>query len=671
LDEGCDSLTVNFTDLSSSTRTYTLSWDFGDGSPLVSTTNPSHTFGAAGTYIITLTITNDFDCVSSHQDTVRVYPTPVVDLQADTLTGCVPLLVNFDGAASQNESGYLWDVTGLASFTNPSFTYNFLAPDQSFDIQLIVDTAGFCFDTTSITIETASEPLAQIGNLTGDRFCDGPQAIQFEDQSSSTRAYLRVWDFGDGSNIDTTANPLHVYSSPGVYTVSLLITNDFGCVDTALQTITVYPQPIAEIDHDPVQGCTPLTVDFTNLSQNYSHSQWNFGYAGANSEDTSPTFTYLLTDTTFIVSLIVDTAGFCFDTATVQVNLASEPIAAFIPSSVDTCGPALFRFTNTSQSVLQPLAYLWDFGQYGISSLENPEIFFSDSGTVEVQLIVENAYGCRDSISQFIRVDPQPQALFDGVPQSGCEPLEVQFTDLSTDATHWNWTFEGQSPSEEQNPQRTFLRGTYDVSLVVSFAERCFDTLSIADFISVDRSPVADFVYDNIPFGPDQKASGEVEFRNQSFDAVESFWDLGDGSTMMADSFRHIYQTNDSFEVSLVVFNDLGCSDTIIRTVNPTSFGCLQIPNALAPLAGSGDYNKFWPKGVGLQEYEIAIYTIWGDRVWHSTSLEDGIPNEWWDGTIEGQLATVDVFVWKVHRAVFDDGREWDGPREGTVTLIR
>ncbi|MEL7339629.1 MAG: hypothetical protein AAGM67_04015, partial [Bacteroidota bacterium] len=82
-------------------------------------------------------------------------------------------------------------------------------------------------------------------------------------------------------------------------------------------------------------------------------------------------------------------------------------------------------------------------------------------------------------------------------------------------------------------------------------------------------------------------------------------------------------------------------------------------------------YNKFWPKGVGLREYEIAIYTIWGDRVWHSSSLQDGIPNEWWDGTLDGQLASVDVFVWKVHRAVFEDGREWDGPREGTLTLIR
>ncbi|MEL6651898.1 MAG: PKD domain-containing protein, partial [Bacteroidota bacterium] len=252
LDEGCDSLTVNFTDLSSSTRTYTHSWDFGDGSPLVNTTNPSHTFGAAGTYIITLTITNDFDCVSSHQDTVRVYPTPVVDLQADTLTGCVPLLVNFDGAASQNASNYLWTIDGTFASSNAQFSNLFTAPDQSFVVQLQVDSAGFCFDSTSITIETASEPVADF-SLDLDEGCDS-LTVNFTDLSSSTRAYTHSWDFGDGSPLVSTTNPSHTFGAAGTYIITLTITNDFDCVSSHQDTVRVYPTPVVDLQADTLTG---------------------------------------------------------------------------------------------------------------------------------------------------------------------------------------------------------------------------------------------------------------------------------------------------------------------------------------------------------------------------------------------------------------------------------
>ena len=79
----------------------------------------------------------------------------------------------------------------------------------------------------------------------------------------------------------------------------------------------------------------------------------------------------------------------------------------------------------------------------------------------------------------------------------------------------------------------------------------------------------------------------------------------------------------------------------------------------------------FKPKGIGLKEYHIAIYSTWGDLIWESTALTDGQPAEWWDGRIKGEVANSDVFIWKVHKAVFDNGAAWGGPREGSVTLIR
>src|SRR5206468_6658329 len=70
----CTALTCNFTSTSSdpdgSIAGY--SWNFGDGSPAVTTQNPSHTYGAGGTYTVTLTVTDNQGGTNSHSQSVTV-----------------------------------------------------------------------------------------------------------------------------------------------------------------------------------------------------------------------------------------------------------------------------------------------------------------------------------------------------------------------------------------------------------------------------------------------------------------------------------------------------------------------------------------------------------------------------------------------------------------------
>ena len=99
----------------------------------------------------------------------------------------------------------------------------------------------------------------------------------------------------------------------------------------------------------------------------------------------------------------------------------------------------------------------------------------------------------------------------------------------------------------------------------------------------------------------------------------------------------------------------------------------LFIPNALTPGLDNGDVALFQPKGVGLREFEIAVYSSFGQLVWSSGTDEliDGQPGKGWDGNFKSTQMPQDVYTWQVKTAIFDDGTIWGGKRIGSVTLIR
>ena len=665
---------VSFSNLSSGVNVpLAYLWDFGDSSATSTAIDPSHVYHATGAFTVSLTATNTFGCADVAFRTITILPQPVADFVADSTQGCVPFAVQFTDQ-SANASGWQWFVDGapFSSAQNPDFT--FLLPDRTYLIELVVNAAGFCFDTASLAISTARAALADFAIARGP-FSDRPTgSFQLTDQSQSTLPLTWNWGFGDGQGTSVLQNPVYIYQAPGVYVVRLEVINSFGCRDNLTDTVRVYPQPVADFVADPVQGCTPLNVNFDNRSFGFSQSLWRFG-DGGRSTLTDPTHPYFFTDTIFTVTLVVDTAGFCFDSTTVTIALGSAPVADFEASLYEACGSETVTFTNLSTTASLPLAFAWQFGNGDSSSLRNPTASYTAPDEYDVRLVTINSYGCADTIIRRITIYPQAEALFAARPDQGCQPLTVQFSDLSTNATQWRWNLGNGTQSDLQHPLHTYLQvGSYAVSLIASYGGKCADTIVFPGLITVDRTPVANFSYRDSSQQANGQNDGTVVFENQSFFADLYFWDFGDGATSDAPHPTHQYLTNETFTVTLIASTFGGCSDTAIATINPLSFGDLHIPNALAPYAGAqpqDEFTVFKPKGIGLKEYHIAIYSIWGDLVWESTALSDGQPTDWWDGRIGEQVANSDVFVWKVHKAVFENGEHWRGRREGSVTLIR
>ncbi|MDP5172147.1 MAG: PKD domain-containing protein, partial [Bacteroidia bacterium] len=562
-------------------------------------------------------------------------------------------------------------------------SHTYFAPDDSFRIRLVVDTAGYCFDSTSVWIKTASWPQAA---FTQDLTVGCAQeTVRFTNQSTSAALPLTYqWDFGNAST-STLFNPLPVtYSQPAAYPVQLIATNSYQCKDTATGQFILYPQPDARFAMSDSTICAPGEVQFTNQSTNFSHSSWRFG-DGFGSNDDNPAHNFFYEDTTLWITLVVDTAGICVDSTRRRIRTASYPIAAFTPSDVQFCGNENVRFTNRSITNGQPLSYVWTFGNGRTSTLVQPTTTYA-VGDLPIdfttRLIATNTFGCADTAERIIAGLPQPNVAFAPVYAGKCSPLQVQFLNLSTGFNSSSWSFSNGATSDSTSPMQTFGVGDWDVKLVVSWDGQCFDSLLALREIHVEQSAVADFSWD---LNTTDKPDGTVAFLNRSFFANDYLWQFGDGAISTEEDPIHRYMSNGPFEVQLIANNAANCPDTATATeFRPLRFGGIFVPNAMAPGSGVDSADVFLPVAVGICEgsYRVEVFDTFGNLLWASEETDNGRPSEAWDGTVTdpssrpqagGPVSNVDVYLWQVSYKFEGECDENTRPRvkQGTLTVIR
>ncbi len=659
-------------------------WTFGTGNPadVSNTVNAQFFYSQPGNYQPRLISETQFGCRDTAFGLVKVYPQPVALLGAGPLQGCMPLVVNLQNQSTgASRARWTWgDGTPGSSQLQPG-SHTYFAPDDSFLIRLVVDTAGVCFDSTSQWIRTASWPVASFTqNL--EEAC-GEGSVQFNSTSVSTLQPLSYqWDFGNGS-ISTLAQPsLVTYFLPASYPVRLIVTNPYQCRDTAFGQFVVHPQPDARFDLSDSTICAPAEVTFFNQSTGFARARWRFG-DGFESQALSPVHNFFLEDTTLWITLVVDTAGICVDSTRRRIRTASYPVAAFTPSQDQFCGQASVQFANESTTRRQPLSYAWTFGNGSLSTLVNPGTFYAVGNQpqgFEVRLVATNAFGCADTATDQIEGLPQPNAAFAPVFSGKCSPLEVRFLNLSTGFNQSRWTFSNGVSSDSTSPVVTFEVGDWDVKLLVSWDGVCVDSLISLDEIHVEQSAVADFSWD---LNSTDRADGTVVFSNLSQLADDYTWNFGDGSLSVEENPVHRYFSNGPFEVWLIANNAANCPDTAYAfEFRPRRFGDLHVPNAMAPGSGVDSASVFLPVGVGLCSYRVEVFDTWGNLIWFSEALENGRPSEAWDGTLTrpnqtqsgGPVTNTDVFMWQVFYRL--EG-ECDGPitaprrQNGTLTVIR
>jgi PKD repeat protein len=359
-------------------------WNFGDGDSS-KLTNVVHQFDSSGIYNIRYTAyTALHNCSASIDKDVHILPRPKSTIIATPTDGCPPLTVSL--TADSSFHSWTFSNGNRSTLDKPKETF-FTAETQW--IKLVSEYANGCKDSTSINLVVHPRPL--VGFVSSiDSVCEYPVQVDYINTSIGTLGY--DWVFGNGSR-SSQINPSLVLSNPGTYNDTLIASNQFGCLDTAISQVKVYESLKADAVASPLSGCLPLEVNFTSLASNYLYSTWHFGN-GDKSNLNNDTYTYDAIGS-YIPSFIIYGNANCTDTFILPstIDVFPNPVADF---TFDT-EKVIATFTNYSTLAD---TYLWEFGDGETSILDNPVHTFPSSGIFSTTLVANNNFGCKDSITK-------------------------------------------------------------------------------------------------------------------------------------------------------------------------------------------------------------------------------------------------------------------------------
>ena len=583
---GCAPRLVSFSDHSQNAASYF--WDFGDGDTSI-LVNPQHTYLQDGAFDVQLVVTSPFGCRdTADKPNLVVLSRPEAAFASNVVPGCPPLPVLFDAAASTADTSivaYQWDFGLGNGYTPPSsssdtaFTYQ---QPGSYTVSLIVEDAFQCRDTLVDTqhVEVYTPPVASF-TVSEDTFC-APQLVTVSSSSTPGSSPFQsfAWDFANGSSSGgASASVLYQHgpaqTSDTVYTISLTVTDANGCTDVAQRSVLVHPEAQADFSADTTITCKDVIIPFTDLSDSLPPViswDWDFG-DGNTSTLSNPTHAY---DTvgSYTVTLRIEDQNGCQATVSKPGLIDLDgPLVAFTPTNAVECPGVSIQFTDLSTGPDPIVGWLWEFGNGDIAMSQDPLYAYPDSGVYDVTLTVTDARGCTHTRTQpsavVIRARPEAVILPDSI--EGCAPLRVNFSANGSSSLNGNisatqWTFSTGGSSTVPNPVRTFAApGTHTVWLRVTDALGCTD--STLHTLTVRDTPVANFT----PSATYVCSLQQITFINQTLGIGNDpayWWDFGDGNTLDSVATAnptHGYSTNGLYDVQLVVENEQGCRDTLVR----------------------------------------------------------------------------------------------------------
>jgi len=339
---------------------------------------------------------------------------------------------------------------------------------------------------------------------------------------------------------------------------------------TTFVQLALAQAPVANFTVDKTSGCGFVIVNFTDISTNTPTSWlWTFGDGGATSNEQNPANVYSAPGDYTVTLTATNASGSDSETKTTYIHVYEKPKVDFTASSNNACTPASISFTDNSTSTANITNYAWDFGDGNGSADANPTHVYNIALDYEVSLSITNANGCTNtkSIPNFIKVDNTPTAAFTVNSTESCSsPFTAVFSSATSVGaiTEYLWDFGDGTTSTDANPSHTYVSdGDYSVSLTVSSAAGCSNTLNNIDYIHVN-SFKADFTTT-----PTDICMGQaVVFNNTSNQpSASQTWAFGDGNSSSAAAPSKTYATSGTFDVTLTAVSAGGCSNAKTTSV--------------------------------------------------------------------------------------------------------
>ena len=604
----------------------------GDG-VVGNTFNPSA--AGIGDHIITYDISDVNGCSSSDQITITVDPSPDATITpVNTLCADSPVIT-----LTTHDPGGTWTGPGITGDTfDPA-----AAGVGSHIIRYSIINSN-CSDSDQITITVVAKPDATITPVKLLCINDSKVTLTAHDPGG-------IWS-GPGVS-GNLFDP--VLAGIGTHIIKYSINDVYGCSDEDQITITVVPAPDATITPvDTLCVNNPAIVLIAKdtggvWSGAVSDNSFNPAVAGVGNH---------------IVNYSITDINGCNDND--QITISVMPVPTVVITRVGSF------FINSPSVTLNATPVGGIFSGAGVTGgVFTPSAAGLGTHIIQYQT-VRDRFGCSatDTIHINVTMPALPVASF--VPDTvGCSPLKVQFVNNSLNGESYLWDFGDKVFSLEKDPSHTYYTpGNYIVSLTVTnISGQSIHTV----IITVYQNPVVVFnVYPTDVINNSQI----VIFSNFSSYNEFQLWRFGDGTTSTEESPWHKYESEGTYNITLIVTSKDGCVDSssFATPVNVKfNEGKLKFPNAFVwnrsgPTGGywqEGNINDgiFRPHFENIIEYKLQIFNRWGVLIYKSNDLQKG-----WDGYFgNGNLALEGVYVWKA-KGRYIDGRYFD--KVGDVTFL-
>ena len=398
------------------------------------------------------------------------------------------------------------------------------------------------------------------------------------------------WAFGDGT-VGSGVSPTHTYVTGGTFAVSLTVTDDVGVTATANTTATIGQGnlPPAANPNGPYSGTVGIAVAFDGTASadpdgtiiSYS---WNFG-DGSTGTGASPTHTYASANIYNVTLQVMDNAG-ATDSVGTTANISAAPVN--LPPVANPNGPytgtagvaVTFDGTASSDPDGTIVSYSWNFGDGSTGSGSTPTHSYAMDGNYTVALTVtdnQGASGVATTTATIGTAVNQPPVANANGPYNGTVGITVVFdgtgsTDRDGTIVAYSWNFGDGSTGTGPTPSHMYVaNGVYTVTLVVT--DNAGDTGSATTTATIgmgNQPPVAN------ANGPYSGTTGTAVSFNGSASSdpdgsiISYSWNFGDGTSGTGVSPTHVYATAGTYNVTLLVTDNMGATDSIATTANIT-----------------------------------------------------------------------------------------------------
>lgn len=505
-----------------------------------------------------------------------------------------------------------------------------------------------------------------------------------------------------------------------------------GCVsDTAIATLYVIQQPTFEIDSTSVVQCRhddAVQLNAINLDIDYHTDKtiegkvlWYFNKNTTEGDSFTPNVSEMQVGKNMIYAqYFVNREGTtCVSeqhSATYEIrDVPKAPILLPIPI-------CLGEYLSTQKDASVPIFAHNDDVMWYSSMINNGEENHSrtitipsstlellDAGYIPITIIASDpdAPTCTTILQDSIKISGIPDATIVG-DSLVCEGTvnEFYFVQNPEATSTYLWNISGNNliyTKSNDFPNTRYVDWTKQTidTLMVTVVSEDYCIASDTMVIRVAPMPQASFTWtlpgaSNVIALTDSSTQDSLWYTNAQGERVSEeipytmYWNYGhqgESEDIIDEEIPYRRKENaiteDHYQYGyncpiLTIVNDYGCSSSYTECIFVSITTSLYVPNAFSPSNPAEGVRTFQPKGYNLETCVISVYDKWGNLVWHSDEVENGIFVGEWDGHCNGKMMASDVYIWKME-ATFLDGQSWEGfdngngkkTKFGSVTLIR